>query len=89
MTSWVVLKRADGIDTWTGFSGEEQERLEPNPAYYALLPITVPFDIATLPIQCPLFIYLFFDERPAPKIDRPPKVSPSPAIRKNEDETPD
>jgi len=49
-----------------------QPRTKPNPAYYALVPIVLPFDIATLPIQ---YIYLHTNRpqyTPAP----PPQQGP-------------
>ena len=39
---------------WFSFGGEESNSKpddKPHPAYYALLPLTVPLDIATSPIQ--------------------------------------
>ena len=51
MTTLPVLRRAEG-----GKGSADPDPLKANPAYYALLAISIPFDIATLPVQAPLLI---------------------------------
>jgi hypothetical protein len=59
MTSMTVVNRASGGYTWHKFSKKKKlPALEPHKAYYALLPVTVPFDLVTLPVQVPVYIFL-------------------------------
>jgi len=39
-------------DTARGVKPFTSEPIEPKPAYYALLPLTVPLDVVTFPVQC-------------------------------------
>ena len=57
--TYSTLKRATGApNDWTG-----KGPTEPNPAYYALLPLTVPLDIITSPYQLLGYVYLrYFGE---------------------------
>ena len=55
MTTTLAGNRAMGYDSFPPRDPKQQDhpqpRLKPNPAYYAFFPLTLPFDIATLPIQ--------------------------------------
>lgn len=53
--------RAQGTHTFKSPFGKEQRELKPAPAFYALYALTVPFDIATFPIQLPIFIDSWHD----------------------------
>lgn len=44
-----MIARAEG--TTSRFSEYDTSVRHPNPAYYALVPLTLPYDIVTLPIQ--------------------------------------
>ena len=67
MTTTLAVNRAGGYDTLPPrdpkLRDARQPRLKPNPAYYALLPLTVPIDIATLPIQIPVSLHYGSDHR--------------------------
>ena len=56
MASIATYNKARGEYTWPDRPKEQLPPLEPQPAYYALLPLTVPFDIVTSPFQLPLFV---------------------------------
>jgi hypothetical protein len=56
MTSIVTYNRARGKYTWPTEPEEKMPKLKPKPVYYGLLPLTIPFDVATSPVQMPLFI---------------------------------
>ncbi|RYD30772.1 MAG: hypothetical protein EOP87_16015 [Verrucomicrobiaceae bacterium] len=56
MASIATYNKARGEYTWPSAPKEKLPPLEPKPAYYALLPATIPFDIVTSPFQLPLFI---------------------------------
>ena len=66
MTSFTAMNRAEGRYTWETFSEKELPPLKPNGAYYALLPLTIPFDIGTAPIQLPILICIWgYQSKPA------------------------
>ncbi len=44
-----------------------QPPMKPNPGYYALVPVVLPFDLITLPIQ-----YIYLQNRRAPRPPMPP-----------------
>lgn len=66
MTTVVTWNKARGNYTWPDAPKEQLPPLEPKPAYYALLPVTVPFDAVTAPIQAPLFIMWLTMPEPDP-----------------------
>lgn len=66
MTSIVTYNRARGRYTWPTEPVEKMPKLEPKPVYYALLPVTIPFDIVTSPVQMPLFIMWITMPEPEP-----------------------
>lgn len=53
--------RAQGTHTFKSPFGKEQRELKPAPGFYALYAVTVPFDIATFPIQFPIFLKAWHD----------------------------
>lgn len=56
MASIATVNKARGEYTWPSAPKDKLPKLEPQPVYYALLPVTVPFDVMTSPFQLPLFI---------------------------------
>jgi len=54
-TTLAVSNRANGQHTFPPPKGKDQKPIDPNPAFYALLPLSIPVDVATLPFQ---MIYL-------------------------------
>jgi len=56
MGSIATYNKARGEYTWPDRPKEKMPPREPQPVYYALLPLTIPFDVATSPFQLPLFI---------------------------------
>jgi len=48
--TYTSVKRARGEPYWS-LNGSETPPSKPSPAYYALVPITVPLDLATCPFQ--------------------------------------
>lgn len=57
-----ATNRAQGEHTFKSPFGKEQRELKPAPAFYALYPVTIPFDIATFPIQFPIFMKAWHDD---------------------------
>jgi len=55
-----TVQRAQGTvpGNHTDETGAHVYDKRPEPGYYCLLPLTVPLDIATSPIQIPVWIYL-------------------------------
>lgn len=66
MVSIMTYNKARGEYTWPSAPKDELPKLEPKPAYYALLPLTVPLDIATCPVQVPLFVMWLTMPEPEP-----------------------
>jgi hypothetical protein len=56
MASIATFNKARGEYTWPDKPRDKMPPREPQPVYYALLPVTVPFDVVTSPFQLPLFI---------------------------------
>ncbi|MBX3743050.1 MAG: hypothetical protein KF712_18845 [Akkermansiaceae bacterium] len=56
MASIATFNKARGEYTWPDKPKDQMPPREPQPVYYALLPVTVPFDVVTSPFQLPLFI---------------------------------
>jgi len=56
MASIATYNKARGKYTWPDKPKDQMPPREPKPVYYALLPVTVPFDVVTSPFQVPLFI---------------------------------
>ena len=52
----VVTQQARGIRTFESADKKKQSPLKPNPAFYALIPLTVPLDIVTMPAQFVMII---------------------------------
>lgn len=60
--SYDVSKRAKGYQGHiSGFYPDNEKPGKTKPVYYVLLPITVPLDIATSPIQGIYFVKCYFD----------------------------
>lgn len=56
MGSIAVYNKARGEYTWPDKPKDQMPPREPQPGYYALLPVTIPLDLVTSPFQLPLFI---------------------------------